>query len=151
LWGRQIAAVRTDVSKTLRAEFETVPGRVRRLLRQRVATEIRDTTEVDAVDVRQTAALIAFLGAARDVADELAVNEITNSVWNELIHYVGATSELLIAALRGCAPETASFRRQQVDAAIAFSESLFGRDHAMRMRRSADHAAEEPAEFLRFA
>lgn len=138
--GRQIAAIRAEVSRTLRAEFESIPVRVRRLLRQRVTPDIHPSTQLDSADVQHTAALVAFLAAGRDFASELAVNEVTTRVWAELSHYVGATADLLIGALRGCAPVTTNFRRQQVDAAIAFSHVLFGADHAARMRRSADHA-----------
>lgn len=144
-WGRRIAAIRAEVSRTLRTEFESIPMRVRRLLRQRVTADINQSTQLDTADIAQTTALIEFLAAGRHLASELAVNEITTRVWAELEQYVGATSDLLIAALRGCAPVTLDFRRQQVDAAIAFSHRLFGSDHAARMRRSAARAEDGSA------
>ena len=35
IWGRQLASIRVDISSTLQSEIDSVPGRVRRLLRQR--------------------------------------------------------------------------------------------------------------------
>src|SRR5262249_20906458 len=34
-WGKQLASIRTDISNTLQSEIDSVPGRVRRILRQR--------------------------------------------------------------------------------------------------------------------
>ena len=39
-WGRQLAAIRVDISNSLESEIESVPGRVRRLLRQRADKDI---------------------------------------------------------------------------------------------------------------
>ena len=39
-WGRQLTAIRADISNSLQSEIESVPGRVRRLLRQRADKDI---------------------------------------------------------------------------------------------------------------
>ncbi len=60
-WGRQLAALRTDVSNTLKSEIESVPGRVRRLLRQRPDKDINAGAKLDPAEIDETAALIDFV------------------------------------------------------------------------------------------
>ncbi len=47
-WARQLAALRTEVSRALQAEIDDLPGQVRRLLRPRAAKEARAESVVDA-------------------------------------------------------------------------------------------------------
>ena len=72
----------------LKTEIETVPGRVRRLLRPRPASEIGPQRLLDAGDVAEIEALIEFVGACRNYASELAINEVTLRVHSELQHYL---------------------------------------------------------------
>jgi hypothetical protein len=144
-WGRQVAALRADISNALRVYIEGLPGRVRRILRQRSNTDITPATRLDATEIEETVALMQIVETCRAYAEELAVNEASNRARAELAQYVGPTTDAVIAALRGCDARTIAFRRQQADAAIAFSGVLFGAEHAARMQRSADKAmAEEP-------
>ena len=39
-WGKQLTAIRADISNALQSEIDSVPGRVRRLLRQRPDKDI---------------------------------------------------------------------------------------------------------------
>jgi len=71
-WTRRLAAIRTDVSDALKAEIESVPGRVRRLLRPRPASEIARSSMLDASEVAETEALIELVGACCNYASELA-------------------------------------------------------------------------------
>lgn len=145
VWGRQVAALRVEISGALRSHIEGLPGRIRRILRQRSATDITPTTRLDATEIEETKALMRIVETCRDYAEELAVNEISNRTRADLAQYVGPTTDAVIAALRGSDARTLSFRRQQADAAIAFSGVLYGAEHAARMQRSADKAmAEEP-------
>ena len=41
-WGRQLTSIRADISNSLQSEIESVPGRVRRILRQRADGETYD-------------------------------------------------------------------------------------------------------------
>ena len=43
-WGRQLASLRIDISSTVQSEIDSVPGRVRRLLRQRPDKDIAAST-----------------------------------------------------------------------------------------------------------
>jgi hypothetical protein len=140
-WGRQLASIRTDISNSLQSEIDSVPGRVRRLLRQRPDKDITASTKVDAADVDETAALIDFVAVCRTYASELAINEVTLRTYSDLQQYVEKSTESLVQSLRNGDAKVRAFRQQQVKAAIRFCEVLFGQDYAALMSRAAENAA----------
>ena len=74
VWGKQLASIRADISNALQSEIDSVPGRVRRLLRQRPDKDIPAGARLDAGEVDETAALIDFVAVCRTYASELAIN-----------------------------------------------------------------------------
>jgi hypothetical protein len=140
-WGRQLASIRTDISNSLQSEIDSVPGRVRRLLRQRPDKDITATTRIDTADVDETAALIDFVAVCRTYASELAINEVTLRTYSDLQQYVEKSTESLVQSLRNGDAKVRAFRQQQVKAAIRFCEVLFGQDYAALMSRAAENAA----------
>ncbi|MGN6311154.1 MAG: hypothetical protein ACTHNN_16565 [Xanthobacteraceae bacterium] len=139
-WGRQLAAIRVDISNTLQTEIDSVPGRVRRLLRQRPDKDISVTSRLDPIDIDETAALIDFVAVCRTYASELAINEVTLRTFSDLQHYLEPTTEALVESLRGADSKVLPFRQMQAKAAIRFCEVLFGRDYAALMERAAETA-----------
>ena len=99
-WGKQLTALRAEVSKILTAEIEMMPGRVRRLIRPRPAREIAPGSKLDADEVAETEALIGFVAACRNYASELAVNEVTQRTFNELQQLLDTGTRTLLDALR---------------------------------------------------
>ena len=87
-WGRRLAAIRVEISSVLKAEIESTPGRVRRLLRPRPASEIVPGSTLNSGDVADTEALIELVGACRNYAGELAVSEMTTRAYGELLQYL---------------------------------------------------------------
>jgi len=139
-WGKQLTSIRADISNTLQSEIDSVPGRVRRLLRQRADKDIPIGAKVDSNDVDETAALIDFVAVCRTYASELAINE-------------GDAANLFRPATicrevhRGAGTVAARRRRQDPrlpgdagQAAVRFCEVLFGRDYASLMSRAAENA-----------
>jgi hypothetical protein len=139
-WGRQLASIRTDISNSLQSEIDSVPGRARRLLRQRPDKDISASTKLDAADVEETAALIDFVAVCRTYASELAINEVTLRTYSDLQQYVEKSTESLVQSLRNSDAKVRAFRHQQVQAAIRFCEILFGQDYASLMSRAAENA-----------
>ncbi|TMK43144.1 MAG: hypothetical protein E6G70_22835 [Alphaproteobacteria bacterium] len=139
-WGRQLAAVRADISNAVQSEIDSVPGRVRRILRQRPDKDISSTARVDSSEVEETAALIDFVAVCRTYASELAINEVTLRTYSDLQHYVEQSTEALVQSLRSADPRTRGYRQMQVSAAIRFCEVLFGHDYASLMTRAAENA-----------
>src|SRR5581483_4934035 len=87
-WGKQLASIRAGISGALQSEIESVPGRVRRLLRQRADKDITAGAHIDASEVEEIAALIEFVAVCRTYASELAINEVTLRTYSDLQHYV---------------------------------------------------------------
>jgi hypothetical protein len=139
-WGRQLASIRVDISNSLQSEIDSVPGRVRRLLRQRADKDIAGSAKIDATDVEETAALINFVAVCRTYASELAINEVTLRTYSDLQQYVEKSTESLVQSLRNGDAKVRSFRQQQVKAAIRFCEVLYGHDYATLMSRAAENA-----------
>jgi hypothetical protein len=139
-WGKQLTALRADISNTLQSEIDSVPGRVRRLLRQRADKDISAGSRLDPSEVDETAALIDFVAVCRIYASELAINEVTLRTFSDLQHYVEHSTEALVQSLRGADSRARAFRHTQVKAAIRFCDVLFGHDYASLMSRAAENA-----------
>jgi hypothetical protein len=140
VWGKQLASIRADISNALQSEIDSVPGRVRRLLRQRPDKDIPAGARLDAGEVDETAALIDFVAVCRTYASELAINEVTLRTYSDLQHYVEHSTEALVQSLRASDAKTRAYRQMQVTAAIRFCEVLFGADYATLMSRAAENA-----------
>jgi hypothetical protein len=139
-WGRQLASIRADISNALQSEIDSVPGRVRRLLRQRADKDISAGAQVDSSEVDEAAALIDFVAVCRTYASELAINEVTLRTYSDLQHYVEQSTEALVQSLRASVGKNRAYRQMQVAAAIRFCEVLFGHDYASLMSRAAENA-----------
>jgi hypothetical protein len=139
-WGRQLASIRADISNALQSEIDSVPGRVRRLLRQRADKDIPAGAQVDSSEVDETAALIDFVAVCRTYASELAINEVTLRTYSDLQHYVEQSTEALVQSLRASVGKNRAYRQMQVAVAIRFCEVLFGPDYASLMSRAAENA-----------
>lgn len=139
-WGRQLTSIRADISNTLQSEIDSVPGRVRRILRQRADKDVPAGAKVDTSEVEDTAALIDFVAVCRTYASELAINEVTLRTYSDLQHYVEQSTEALVQSLRGGDTKARAYRQMQVKAAIRFCEVLFGNDYASLMSRAAESA-----------
>jgi hypothetical protein len=139
-WGKQLTSIRAEISNALQSEIDSVPGRVRRILRQRAEKDISVGSKVDLGEVDEIAALIDFVAVCRTYASELAINEVTLRTYSDLQHYVEQSTEALVQSLRGGDIRTRGYRQMQVQAAIRFCEVLFGHDYASLMGRAAENA-----------
>jgi hypothetical protein len=139
-WGRQLAAIRAEISNSLQSEIDSVPGRVRRLLRQGPDKDVTSANRIDPVDVEETAALIDFVAVCRNYASELAINEVSLRAQTELQHYVEKATETLVESLRTSDQKVRAFRLMQMKAAIRFCEVMFGPDYASLMSKAAEMA-----------
>ena len=129
-WSRQLTAIRTEVSNLLRAEIETAPARVRRLLRPRQAQRNRPHARSGSTRRQRGRHLVEFVGACRNYASELAINEVATRTRSELEIYLESGTKVLIEALRHATHADRAFRQSQVDAAISCAGSTFGAEYA---------------------
>ena len=139
-WGKQLTSIRADISNALQSEIDSVPGRVRRILRQRADKDIVAGARIDSIEVEETAALIDFVATCRNFASELAINEVTLRTYSDLQQYVEQATEALVQSLRGGDVKARAYRQMQVAAAIRFCGILFGNEYAALMSRAAENA-----------
>lgn len=139
-WGRQLAAIRTEISNLLKSEIESTPARIRRLLRPRPAKEIAAGSELDAGDVAEVEALVGFVDACRKYAGELALNEITLRTYSEMQTYLESCSQALLDGLRAAGDGDRRFRQSQLEAAARFGGKVFGSDYAATLTKAAEMA-----------
>ena len=139
-WGKQLASIRVDISNTLQSEIDSVPGRVRRILRQRADKDIPSGARIDRSEVEEVASLIDFVAVCRTFASELAINEVTLRTYSDLQNYVEQATEALVEVLRGCDDRVRAYRQMQAEAAIRFCDVLFGRDYSILMRKAVENA-----------
>ncbi|MDU6492359.1 MAG: hypothetical protein E6531_22190, partial [Bradyrhizobium sp.] len=139
-WGKQLTAIRADISNALQSEIDSVPGRARRILRQRADKDIPAGAGVDTSEVEEVAALIEFVAVCRNYASELAINEVTLRTYSDLQQYVEKATEALVQSLRSGDARARAYRQSQVSAAIRFCHVLFGNDYAQLMSRAAENA-----------
>ena len=143
-WGRQLTAMRADISKLLSAEIESTPGRARKLLKARAANEIQPNSTIDANEVDKVEQLIGLSVACRNYASELAVNEITKRTYNDLQEFLDSAPRLLLETLRTAGETERPFCRSQVEAAVRFCGKAFGQEYATLLAKAAEVAAQGP-------
>jgi hypothetical protein len=140
VWARELVGMRKQISDLLQSEIESMPGRVRRLLRPRPSSEIRANSTLDASDVDETDALIGLVAACRNFAGELALNEKTQRSFSDVQQYLDNGAGALLDALRHAGDSDRSFRQSQADAAVRFCTKVFGPDYAAMLTRAAEVA-----------
>jgi hypothetical protein len=139
-WGRQLSSIRADISNALTSELESVPGRVRRLLRHRSDKDINAGARLDINEADETVALVNFVITCRNYASELAISEVTLRSFSELQHYLESATEALVESLRHAEGKVRAFRHTQAELAIRFCEAIFGHDYAALMTKAAEVA-----------
>jgi hypothetical protein len=142
-WGRALGGIRANIADLLRSEIESMPGRVRNLLRPRPSDEIRPYSVLDQDEVDETEALAEFVGACRQFATELAVSEMTQRAFSELRDYLEQDMQPLVDGARHAGPADRRFRQSQVDTAVRLCIKVFGKDYAVLMGRAAEVAGME--------
>jgi hypothetical protein len=144
-WSRQLAAIRADVSGLLKAEIDSTPGFVRRLLRPRPAKEIAPGSLLDSIDVNEAEARVEFVGVCRHYASELAINESTTRVHSDLTLYLETGTKVLLDSLRHAGDADRPFRQSQVEAAIRLCRIIFGGEYAGLLSKAAEVAVQTAA------
>jgi hypothetical protein len=139
-WGRSLAALRGQISDMLRSEIESMPGRVRRLLKPRQASEIGSKSAPNQDEATETEALVAFVGNCRHFASELAINEMTQRSYADLQRYLDGATRTLIDGLRQSGPSERAFRQSQIDCAVRLCATVFGKEYAAQLIKAAEAA-----------
>ena len=139
-WGRALGVIRGKIADLLRAEIESMPGRVRQLLRPRPSFEIPPNSVLDPEEVADVEALVEFVGSCRYFANELAVSEMTQRTFTELQGFLDRGMQPLLDGVRHAGEGDRGFRQSQADAAVRLCDKVFGHDYAAMMGKAAEVA-----------
>ena len=139
-WGRSLAGLRVQISDMLRSEIESMPGRVRRLLKPRQGPEIGTKASINLAEAGETEALVNFVGNCRHFAGELAINEMTQRSYADLQRYLDSATRALIDGLRQSDKSERAFRQSQVDCAVRLCATVFGKEYAAQLGKAAEAA-----------
>jgi hypothetical protein len=139
-WARQLAVFRAEVSELIESQIDSIPGKVRRLLRLRPANEIAQNSTLDPIDVEEVEAAIELVSLCRSYAHELAVNEVTLKIQSELEALLDGATSAVLEAYRGAGASEVRFRSSQVDAAVRFAAKVFGTGYASLLAKAAEVA-----------
>jgi hypothetical protein len=145
-WARQLAAARGGAAELLQEEIETIPGRVRRLLRSGGAEAGRT---LDPVEVGEIEDALDLFVACRSYAGELAISEATRRVDSDLKNFFDGGTQILLDGLRTAVPAERAGRQSQVDAAVRFCAKLFGAEYAALLSKAAEVAGKGEARAAR--
>jgi hypothetical protein len=139
---KELAVLRTQISNMLKTQIESMPGRVRRLLRPRPTSEIRANSALSGDEVAEAEELIGLVAACRNFAGELALNEVTQRSFSELQQFLDQSTGSLIDGLRHAGDIDRGFRQSQADAAVRFCRKTFGPDYAAMLTKAAELASQ---------
>jgi hypothetical protein len=92
--------------------------------------------------VAEVESLVGFAVTCRNYAGELAINEVTQRVFNDLQKSLDVGTNALLEALRQSSASERTFRRSQVDAAVRFCGKVFGDEYAAVLIKAADVASQ---------
>jgi hypothetical protein len=142
-WAKRAGALRSRMAQLLRPEIETLPARVRRVLKSR-APELAGRAE--AIDVDEVAAIEAALDIlliAKSNAAELALNEVTLRVFTDLQAFLYEGVNPLLDGMRAMTGEDRAYRLLQLDAAVKIAYRILGASYATLLSKAVDVAAGE--------
>lgn len=142
-WSRRLAALRSDISQMLSAQLDTLPSRLRRLLRPRSRQEIAPGSLIDPQEVEAIEKQVKLFITCRAYASELAINELTKRVSSELHHCLDTGTSALLDSVRLAGDADKKFRLSQVEAAVRFCAEVFGAEYASLLAKAAEVAAGE--------
>lgn len=140
-WKKKITALRAEVSDLVKIQIETIPGRIRKILKPRPSKDIKPGSLPDVSDVVDIERSVEFLAICRSYASEVAANEITLRVYSEVQNFLDTGTSNLLDALRTASDSARPYRMAQVDAAVRFCGKVFGASYATLLAKAAEVAA----------
>jgi len=151
LWTRRLSALRSRMAGLLKPELEALPGRIRALLRARPPEQSGRKAVIDEHERASIEAYLSILMVARSSASELALNEVTIRVLNEVQSFLDVGLPPLIEGVRMLGGEDRAHRLLQLDAAVKVAYRVRGAGFATLLAKSIDLASTEKRPVARSA
>jgi hypothetical protein len=140
---KRLGVMRARMAQLLRPEIETLPARVRRILRARPADASGRAEPLDPLETSAIEAGLDILLVAKSHAAELALNEVTLRIFTDLQGFLDAGVNPLLDGMRSMTGEDRTFRLQQLDAAVKIAQRVLGATYAALLAKAVDVAAGE--------
>jgi hypothetical protein len=140
---KRLGVLRARMAQLLRPEIETLPARVRRILKARPADGRGQAETLDPLESAAIEAGLDILLVAKSHAAELALNEVTLRVFTDLQGFLDAGVNPLLDGMRSMTGGDRAFRLQQLDAAVKIAQRVLGATYAGLLAKAVDVAAGE--------
>lgn len=138
---KRTGLLRARMAQILKPEIETLPGRVRRILKSRPPARPGSAEGLDTHEIASIEAGLDILLVAKSQAAELALNEVTLRVFSDLQTFLDAGVNPLLDGVRTMVGEDRAFRLQQLDAAVKIAHRVLGATYATLLAKAVDVAA----------
>jgi hypothetical protein len=136
-WGRQLIAIRAELSDRVKREIELLPERTRYLLGPRPTNSISKNSSLDEREVAEVEVLIDFARVCGAYAAQLRIQDTIWQAFSELRADLKAVKQPLLAELRNATTADRRFRQSQVAAAVTISAKVFDDDYAQQFAQAA--------------
>ncbi|MFN8828606.1 MAG: hypothetical protein ACK50Q_11085 [Labrys sp. (in: a-proteobacteria)] len=140
-WARRLGVWRGRMGELLRTQIETLPGRVRWLLKPVAQAKAQKGDVADAQEIASIEVALDILMLARNHAAELALNEVTMRVFGDLQAMLDSGINPLIESLRSTSGDDRIRRLTQLEAAVRIAGKVFGSNYAGLLQKAIDVAA----------
>jgi hypothetical protein len=140
VWTRRLGHSRGKMGEVLRTQVETLPMRVRWILKAQPEDGPKNDSLFDPQEILSIEIALDLLALARANAAEFAMNEVTLRIHNDLQAFLDSGLNPLLEAMRTAPAEHRAFRIQQVDAGVRMAAKVFGANYASLLQKAADVA-----------
>ena len=148
-WGRQLTAIRSELSDRLRTEIASLPDRVLLLLDPRPAKKISSDSVLDRREVAEMEAMVEFARTCGVYAAQLHLQQTIWKTFESLRNYLKTVRPALLDGLRSAGKTERNFRHSQLAAAVRICAKVIDGDYAAQLAKEAGLSVESTLHALR--
>ena len=138
-WVRRLGHARGRMGELLRTQVETLPGRVRWLIKP-AAGDSKSSPAADSQEIEAIELALDILVLAKNHAAEFAMNEVTLRVHTDLQGLLDSGMNPLIEGARNAKGEDRDRRLVQLEAAVRIAAKIFGANYAGLLQKAIEVA-----------
>jgi hypothetical protein len=148
-WGRQLTAIRSELSDRLRTEIASLPDRVMLLLEPRRTQKITAGSVLDQRKVAETEAMVEFARTCGVYAAQLHLQQTIWKTFESMRTYLKNVRPALLEELRSAGKVERNFRHSQVAAAVRICAKVIDGEYAAQFAKEAGLSIETTLHALR--
>jgi hypothetical protein len=148
-WGRQLTAIRGELSNRLRTEIASLPDRVLLLLEPRPSQRIAAGSVLNPREVAEMEAMVEFARTCGVYATQLHLQQTIWKALEALRNFLKTVRPALLEALRSASQADRNFRHSQLAAAVRICAKVIDGDYAAQFAKEAGLSVETTLHALR--